>query len=289
MKNNSDKVIKQSVMGKVAHPKFIGYRVDTQGRPQVIPGTGAINYNVKVGDSAFGWAGDHIEPGVTIKNPDTHENAALNIFACIGNEAKVVTGEARGAKGFVTGSHGGVEHVMVYFDQDTLEKMTTEDKVMIKGYGQGFELIDYPEIKLMSIDPDLFGKIDFIESEGLVHVPVVAEVPFALMGSGVGSSYSQKGDYDLITSDMKEIERLGLDQLRFGDFVLIKDTDCSYGLGGYLPGAVSIGVVIHSDCIKNGHGPGISIVMTSKKTLIKGLIDKNANVADYMLGISTID
>jgi len=269
-------------MGKVSHPRFMGYRVDTEGRPRVIPGTGAINYNVKVGDSVYGWAGDHIEPGVTIKNKDTHENAALNIFACIGNEAKIVSGDAKGAKGFVTGSHGGVEHVMVHFDVDTLEQMTTEDRIMIKGYGQGYELLDFPDVKVMSIDPDLFEKLGVVELEGVLEVPVVANVPHALMGSSVGSGYSQKGDYDLITSDMEEIKRLGLDQLRFGDFVLIQDTDCSYGLGGYSPGATSIGVVIHSDCIKNGHGPGISIVMTTKKSFLKGKIDKSANVADLM-------
>lgn len=282
MRTNRDKVIKHSVQGKVAHPKFAGYRVDTEGNPRVIPGTGAINYNVKVGDSAFGWAGDHIEPGVTMKNPDNHENAALNIFSCIGNEARVVNGEAKGSKGFVTGSHGGVEHVMVYFDEETLDMMTLDDKIIVKGYGQGLELLDYPDIKVMSIDPDLFEKLDIEEKDGKLIVPVVGEIPHALMGSGVGSGFSQKGDYDLITSDMEVIKKHGLDELRFGDFVLIKNTDCSFGLGGYLPGAVSIGVVIHSDCIKNGHGPGISIVMTTKKPIIEGKIDKKANVADLM-------
>ena len=282
MRTNKDKVIKHSVQGKVAHPKFGGYRVDTEGNPHVIPGTGAINYNVKVGDSAFGWAGDHIEPGVTMKNPDNAENAALNIFSCIGNEAKLVSGEAKGAKGFVTGSHGGVEHVMVYFDEETLDLMTLDDKILVKGFGQGFKLLDYPQVKIMSIDPDLFDKLSIEEVEGKLLVPVVAEIPHGLMGSGVGSAYSQKGDYDLITSDMDEIQRLGLDKLRFGDFVLIKDTDCSFGLGGYLEGASTLGVVIHSDCIKNGHGPGISVVMTSKKPIIVGKIDKKANVADLM-------
>lgn len=282
MKTNKEKVIMHSVMGKVSHPRFAGYRVDTQGQPRVIPGTGAISYNVKVGDCAYGWAGDHIEPGVTIKNPDTQENAALNIFACLGNEAKVMTGEAKGAKGFVTGSHGGVEHVMVYFDQDTLEMMSTDDKILVKAWGQGLELLDFPQVKVMSLDPVLFEKLNVREIDGTIEVPVVAVIPHGLMGSGVGSAYSQKGDYDLITSDMDEIRRLGLDQLRFGDFVLIENTDCSYGLGGYLPGAVSIGVVIHSDCIKNGHGPGISIVMTSKDDVIKGRIDKSANLADLM-------
>jgi len=282
MRTNKNKVIKHSVQGKVAHPKFGGYRVDTEGNPHVIPGTGAINYNVKVGDSAFGWAGDHIEPGVTMKNTDGGENAALNIFSCIGNEARVVSGEAKGAKGFVTGSHGGVEHVMVYFDEDTLDKMTLDDKILVKGYGQGLKLLDYPDVKIMSIDPDLLEKLNVKEEDGKLLVPVVAEIPHGLMGSGVGSPYSQKGDYDLITSDMKEIERLGLDQLRFGDFVLIKDTDCTFGLGGYLAGASTLGVVIHSDCIKNGHGPGISVVMTSKKSIIEGVINKKANVADLM-------
>ena len=31
---------------------------------------------------------------------------------------------------------------------------------------------------------------------------------------------------------------------------------------GYLKGAVSIGVVVHSDCVKMGHGPGITTIVT---------------------------
>jgi hypothetical protein len=282
MKTNKDRVVMHSVMGKVSHPKFGGYRVDTNGKPYVIPGTGAINYNVKVGDSVYGWAGDHIEPGVTIKNEDGPSNHALNVFACAGNQAKIVSGDAKGAIGYVLGSHGGVDHVMVQFEEDVLEQMTTEDKILIKGYGQGFELLDYPDIKMMSLDPNLFEKMGIEESDGKIIVPITAKIPHGLMGSGVGSPYSQEGDYDLITSDMDEIQRLGLNNLRFGDFVLIENTDCSYGLGGYLDGAVSIGIVVHSDCIKNGHGPGISILMTSKKPVIEGRIDENANLAHYM-------
>lgn len=282
MKTNKERVVMHSVMGKVAHPKFAGYRVDTDGKPYVVPGTGAISYNVKVGDSVYGWAGDHIEPGVTLKNEDGPSNAALNIFSCAGNQAKVVTGDAKGAIGYVLGSHGGVDHVMVQFEQEVLEQMTTDDKVMIKGFGQGFELLDYPDIKVMSIDPNLFDQMGVKENNGKLIVPVTAFIPHGLMGSGVGSPYSQQGDYDLITSDKKEIERLKLNNLKFGDFVLIENTDCSFGLGGYLEGAVSIGLVVHSDCIKNGHGPGISIVMTSKKPLIEGAYQADANLAHYM-------
>ncbi len=283
MKTNKDKVVMHSVLGKVAHPKFGGYRVDTNGNPYVIPGTGGISYNVKVGDSVYGWAGDHIEPGVTLKNDDGPSNAALNVFSCAGNQAKVVSGDAKGAIGYVLGSHGGVDHLMVQFPQETLELMTPDDKVMIKGYGQGLELLDYQEIKVMSIDPDLLERMGIREENGQLIFPITARIPHGLMGSGVGAPYSQQGDYDLITSDRDEIERLGLDQLRFGDFVLIENTDCSFGLGGYLTDAVTIGIVIHSDCIKNGHGPGISVVMTSKKPLIVGEIKEDANLANYMV------
>jgi hypothetical protein len=282
MKTNKDRVVMHSVMGKVAHPKFGGYRVDSHGTPYVIPGTGAITYNVKVGDSVYGWAGDHIEPGVTLKNEDGPSNAALNVFSCAGNQAKVITGDAKGSIGYVLGSHGGVDHVMVQFDQKVLEQMTTDDKVLIKGYGQGLELLDYPDVKVMSIDPDLFERMGIAEENGKLIVPITARIPHGLMGSGVGSPYAQQGDYDLITSDRNEIKRLDLGNLRFGDFVLIENADCSYGLGGYLEGAVSLGIVVHSDCIKNGHGPGISIIMTTKKPLIEGRIDLSANLANYM-------
>lgn len=282
LKTNRNKVVMHSVQGCVSHPKFGGYRVSTEGKPMVIPGTGAISYNVKVGDCAFGLVGDHIEPGVTIKNITSDaENAALNIFSCIGNQAKIISGDAKGALGYVTGSHGGVEHVMVYFASDILEQMTTDDKVLIKGYGQGLALNDYPDVKLMSIDPDLFEKLPIEEKKGQLVIPVVAVIPPVLMGSGVGAPYSQKGDYDLITADRAEIARLGLDKLRFGDFVYIEDTDCSYGLGGVVKNAGAVGVVVHSDCIKNGHGPGISIIMTSRKALLSPKIVKCANLVDY--------
>lgn len=282
IRTNKDRVVMQSLQGKVHHPGFIGYRVDTDGNPLVIPGTGAITYNVKVGDLAFGLAGDHVEPGVSLHNADINESNALNIFSCIGNEARVVSGDAKDAKGFVTGIHGGIEHVIVYFDNDTLEKMTIDDKVLIKGYGQGLELLDYPELKMMSIDPNLFEKMNIKEQDGKLIVPVTAKIAQTLMGSGVGAGFSQKGDYDLITSDRKLIEELGLDKLRFGDIVLLEDSDNTFGIGARLPGAVTIGVVVHSDCIKAGHGPGITVIMSSKEPVIKGIIDKGANIADLM-------
>jgi hypothetical protein len=282
MKTNKDKLVVQSVQGKIVHPQFNGYRVTTDGMPLVLPATGGITYNIQVGDDAFGWVGDHVEPGVTIKNEQSAENAALNVFACIGNEAKVISGDAKGSMGYVSGSHGGVEHVMVAFPNEVLEQLTLDDKIMVKTYGQGFEIEGFEDVKVMSIDPHLFEKMAITIEENALVVPVAAVIPQHLMGSGVGAPYSQKGDYDLITSDRAQIAALGLDKLRFGDFVRLQDCDNTYGLGGTLPGAVSIGVVIHSDCIKNGHGPGISIVMSCKMPRIKGRLTADANLKNYM-------
>lgn len=281
LKTNRDKVVKWSVMGKIHHPIGGGYRITHEGVPMVLPATGGISYNVKIGDSAFGWAGDHVEPGVSIRNENKDENAALMTFACIGNEAKVVSGEAAGEKGYVTGMHGGIDHVLICFEQSTLEKLTIDDKIMIKAYGQGLSLDKHPEVKLMSIDPDMFEKMNITEKDGKLQVPVVAVVPPYLMGSGIGSASAYTGDYDIMTGDEAEIKRLGLDKLKFGDLVLLQDCDNSYGRG-YLKGAVSVGVIVHSDCVKAGHGPGVTTIMVSKTSDIEPIIDENANIGKFI-------
>ena len=281
LRTNKEKIVKWSVQGKIHHPLGGNYRITHEGVPMILPATGGISYNVSIGDSAFGWVGDHVEPGVSIRNENTTENAALMTFACIGNEAKVVSGDGKGAKGYVTGMHGGIEHVMICFEKEDLENLAIDDKILIKAYGQGLKLEGFEDIQLMSIDPDLLEKLGITEKDGKLQVPVVAEVPPYLMGSGIGSPSAYTGDYDIMTADTEEIKRLGLDKLRFGDLVLLEDCDNTYGRG-FLKGAVSIGVVIHSDCVKAGHGPGITTMITSKKSIIEGIIDKDANIGNYM-------
>ncbi|MCU9809315.1 DUF4438 domain-containing protein [Paraclostridium sp. AKS46] len=281
LKTNKDKVVKWSVQGKIHHPLALSYRVTHEGKPVILPSTGGISYNVKIGDCVYGLAGDHVEPGVSIRNEDVRESNALMTFACIGNEAKVVSGEAKGAKGYVTGMHGGIEHVLVHFDEETLENLAIDDKIMVKAYGQGLKLEGFDDIHIMSIDPNLFEKLGIIEKDGKIQVPVVAKVPPYLMGSGIGSSSAYTGDYDIMTADFDEIKRLGLDKLKFGDLVLLEDCDNTYGRG-YLKGAVSIGVIVHSDCVTLGHGPGVTTIMVSKTPIIEGIIDGNANISKYI-------
>lgn len=288
VKTNADKLVKISVQGKVANPFHRGmFFVDDKGVPFALPGTGGITYNVKVGDPAFGWAGDHIEPAVSTcaneKDRGGFVNAAYNFYACIGNEATVINGDAKNAKGIVTGHHGGIEHVIIDFPDSALKKMNLDSKILIKACGQGLELSDYPEIKVMNIAPNLFKKLGIKENkkDNTISVPVTHIVPGKLMGSGVGSITPHKGDYDIMTQDESMVKEHKLDTLKFGDIVAITDHDNSYGRT-YQSGAVTIGVVIHSDCLKAGHGPGVSNIITCRNSKIVPVVNKNANIGKYL-------
>ena len=286
LRTNKDKLVMISVQGAVApHVRKQAFRIDAEGAPFALPGVGGITYNVRVGDPAFGWAGDHIEPGVSTaakfeKRAD-ELNRAYNILSCIGNEARVVSGDAKGARGVVTGHHGGIEHVLVDFDDDTLDKLCIEDKILIRSYGQGLRLLDYPDVKLFNLDPALLELMNPEEVDGRLRVKVAAAVPAVLMGSGIGSSDVASGDYDITTTDRAEISRLRLDKLRFGDIVALADCDNLYGRS-YRRGAMSIGVVVHSDCLLAGHGPGVATIMTCASPIIQPVPDDSANIGRYL-------
>lgn len=287
LKTNKEKVVKISVQGKVAFPMAIRpHEVDAQGKPFLLPSIGGITYNVKVGHPAFGWAGDHIEPGVSTLVDEEKRygapNTAYHFYSCVGNEAVVVTGKAKGKKGIVTGHHGGAEHVIIDFADDVLEKLNMDDKFLVKGWGQGLKLLDYPDIHLYSLDPDLLQKIGVRELKGgKIEVEVAALVPGHLMGSGTGSTSLGTGDYDIMTTDRAEIASLGLDKLRFGDFVAIMDHDNVYGRS-WRKGAVTIGIVIHADCMLAGHGPGVTTLISSTKPLIVPRLSRHANIAEIL-------
>lgn len=282
-KCNKESLVMQSVTGNIRHP-YVGspYNVSHEGKPFSLPSVGAICYNVKIGDSVYGLRGDHIEPGVTIQNPDEKENGALNTLACVGNKAKVVSGDAKGAEGFVCGTHGGCEHVICYFPTESLEAMVPGDKILVKAQGQGMLIEGFEDtVAAMNIDPELFDKLNITVEDGKLTVPVVAKVPAYLMGSGIGGSTAYRSDYDIMTADREEIKRLGLDKLRFGDIVMLENCDTVFGRG-YYGGAVTIGIVVHSDCLLAGHGPGVTTLLASKTPIIEGRIDPKANLADIM-------
>ena len=284
LKTNKRNLVIQSVHGKI-HSPIMGpspYRISHEGKPMILHGTGGITYNFKIGDSCMDLVGDHVEPGVSIRNEDAAENRALNILSCVGNEARVTSGDAKGAKGFVTGSHGGIDHVMIYFPEEDLEKMAIDDKIQIKANGLGLEIEGYEDITVMNLDPNLFEKLGIKENvDGQLEIPVVTEIPAHLMGSGIGSATSFTGDYDITTGDEEAVKKYGIDKLRFGDLVLLRDCDNTFGRQ-YLEGAVTIGVIVHSNCILAGHGPGVTGLFSCKTSKIKGIIDEKANLAHFL-------
>ena len=114
-----------------------------------------------------------------------------------------------------------------------------------------------------------------------LEVRVTHIVPAAIMGSGLGSNQVNSGDYDIQLFDSGVVEQYGLGSLRLGDLVAIIDADHSFGRI-YRQGAVSVGVVVHTNCVTAGHGPGVTTLMTSSDGKIVPQIDKNANIASLL-------
>lgn len=289
LKLNTDQLVKVSVIGEVASPVFReAYQISHQGEALNLPSVGGIVYNVKIGDPVRNWIGDHIEPGVSTYNKEgkeerySPENMGYNLLSCIGNQTTVISGKAKGAKGVVTGSHGGIEHVLIDFSDEILEKLAHGDKIQIKAFGLGLAIVDHPEIKFFNLDPQLLVKINpKFNRQGQLEFPVVAEIPPYLMGSGLGQRSMAKSDYDIMMADETTTKKLRLEKLRFGDLVAIKDHDTSFGIC-FRPGAVTVGVIVHSDCVLAGHGPGVTVIATSKKEGIKPILNKNASIGYYL-------
>lgn len=283
---NEDQLVTVSVMGHIVHPSFPGlpaepYRLSADGVPFLLPTYGGIVYNVSVGDSAYGWQADCVHPGVSVSFPNDLGNRGLNIFACVGNVAVVMSGSAQGARGVVTGKSGRFsEHVILHFPKAVREKMAIGDKIVIRAAGVGLEIPGYPSMRLKSLSPTLLNALDPSIADGKVKVPVVATVPPHLIGAGAGLT-SEGGSIHIQTTDKAEVAKHGLDTLRLGDIVALGDTDSRYS-HGYLRGAVGIGVVGQTDGPRAGYGPGVTLLMTDAKGLIAPVPTPGTNLVDLL-------
>lgn len=287
LKTNADKLIETAVQGQAIFPGAGGWRPSHDGKSLMLPGVGGITYNLKVGDSAYGWAADHAEPCVSatasIEKREQGINLSFNYFACVGNEARILTGEAKGTRGVVTGTHGGCEHVMIDFPDSALEVLTFEDRIQIRTRGQGLRLLDYPHLLIWSLDPALLEKMGVEEDaqERLLRIPVAGIVPPELLGSGLGRTDGFKADIDIQTSDADMIQEHKLDALKLGDVVALMDYKSFYGWS-YQKGAVTIGVVTHTDSFTAGHGPGVTTLITSLMGELTPFIQTDANIGRYL-------
>lgn len=285
LRTNKDALIVTAVEGVVQPPYNRDYSVNYEGQSRVDIGMASINYSVSLGDPAYGWANaDHVEPDVTIQGRDrpSPSECALAILACIGNEARVLSGEARGGRGYYIGRHAGSDD-LVWFPKEVLEKLALNDRILVKARGVGLTIEGFEDVRVNKLAPEVLEKIGItIEGEQLV-VPVVMEVPGHIMGSGIGGSFIETVDYDIQTTCPETVEELGLKKLRLGDLVAIRDHYDFYGRGRY-EGAITIGVCIHGFSDLAGHGPGLNPILSAMPGRIKTRIDPNANMA-FILGL----
>ncbi len=279
---NEEVLVAVSVMGAVSHPTFPGlpaepYRLAADGTPFLLPTYGGVVYNVSVGDSAYGWRADCVHPGVSIAHPSDTGNRGLNIFACVGNEAVIMTGEVKGQKGVVTGKSGRFsEQVIVHFPKAVREGVAVGDKIVVKSRGVGMVALEHPSVKFKSLSPELLRALGVRSDGAKLEVPVVATVPAHLLGAGAGLT-SEGGSLHLQTTDRPAVEAAGLDSLRLGDLVALTDYDSRYG-HGYLRGAVGVAVVGQTDGPRAGYGPGLTLLMTDALGVLEPVLTPDTNL-----------
>ena len=279
LKTNEKKLIKMSIGGYVTQPSFKnpGYIPDNDGNSVILPGMYGVVNNVKVGDKAFGWNGDHIEPGVSIDSENIDKHFALHYLVCTGNKAIVRSGEAKGKTGIVTGEHA---RNLIHFEQNILEKICVGDQIDIITHGRGLRLLDFPEIEIKKIDPNLLKSMNFkVENKKLI-VDVAIELPIKIMGSGAELN-SEYVDQDLMSGDRSLMKKLKIDQMKLGDLIVINHADHRWGRS-YKKDHVSIAICIHGDSVMTGHGPGIMTIMTGTKKNLGWRINKKANLKNIL-------
>ena len=278
--NNENNLIEMAVSGAITTPSVRPgqYIPHPDGQATLLPGMFGITYNVRCGDRAFGWAGDHVEPGVSIDDDaNSGRHHALHYLNCIGNEAMVTSGMATGERGIVVGEHA---RILVQFSPEAHDIMAPGDQIQIMTKGQGLTLTDYPSIALKKLSPRLFHAMAITESAGRLQVNVAMELPIRIMGSGAELN-SEYVDQDLMSGDRALMAELGIERMRLGDLVAIRHADHHWGRS-YRKNAVSICLCIHGDSIMTGHGPGILTLMTARDRNIDFTINPNANLANLL-------
>lgn len=107
------------------------------------------------------------------------------------------------------------------------------------------------------------------------------EFPGYLMGSGIGwSTDTDPVDYDIQTTDPKQVKKFNMEKLRLGDIVCLRDQLYINGRGHW-KGAKTVGVIIHGASTYADHGPGVNPIMSTKDGGFEVKKVENENIADY--------
>jgi hypothetical protein len=281
---NENELLVTAVAGEVTSPSMgmNPYEVAADGTPVVPVGAGGVCYNVKLGMAAIGWAGDQVEPGVSIANPAESANEALNVFACVGNHVVVRSGAAAGAKGVVTGKHEAFmsyKHVLVQLEDAALEQVVPGDLFLVHACGRGMRVIDLPQVACHSLGPELWHAWSPELRDGRLVVRVTRVLPPEVMGMGTGRVSAATS-----VAIQRGVPGGDLDGLRLGDLVAVRDWDATY-YTGYREGALTVGVVVCGDSPILGNGPGMTLLLSTPGDSIEPSIDAAGNIAE-LLGIT---
>jgi len=283
IKTNKDKLLALAFQGQVAPAQVVRtYQATWDGRAKMCIGVGGINYNLKTGMEVFGWAnGDRAEPGVATDGggKDAQKNGYRQKTG-VGNSVQVTSGDAKGDYGTIIGKHGyrlpgNAQHVLVHFKDDTLDNLNIGDKIKVKARCIGLKIKGYDDVMIHSSSPELIEDV-----KGKLRVPVALEVPAKIVGSGYGTQ-AHSSHIDIQTCYPPDIKEYGLDRLRFGDIVALRDVGSDYGRH-YYRGATTIGIVCSGPSELSGQGIGVTTILSNIEGKIEVVESKDANLVNIL-------
>lgn len=285
------RLVTVSLLGAVEHPALDGspYRIDRDGRPYVPAGDGGIVLGLELGDSVFALDADHAAPGACLVHADPAARHALAAYACVGNEVRVRTGAAVGARGAVLGKRGEEGRVIAGFAPADLARLRPGDEVSVRARGQGWRPPGLPpEAAVMNLDPGILPALPISLPEAgtgteAVTVGVRVTVPSRLAGNGIGRP-AAAWDLDLQLPPPGPDGAGGpasgdsvLGGIALGDLVAVSDLDVRYNMG-YRRGWMTVGIVVHGASPQPGHGPGITPLLTGPAAALRVHADAAGHV-----------
>lgn len=261
----------QAEVTPLCEPGYLGLQLNEDGTGIAMPAAGGICKNFRVGDRCSEVLGVHIAPGVNIKGAGGSDGA-LNCYAGTGTRIKLMGSDGAG---YVLGScspfTGGI--FTAAFPKETMQSMNGDERFILDCSCCGLQMTDWPDI-MCHIDPELLERLPIKEENGSLLVPVAHILPERTCGGLGGDVLS------VMMTDPTDRTELGLDELRFGDFVMFTDIDSTFG-GAFLEGAVTIGVVTDSGAPHVGGGPTVSVLFSCKTDRLGGYISDEGNLGCY--------
>jgi hypothetical protein len=287
IKTNKEKVLVMAVQARIASPQpSRSYITTWDGRPKFAIGIGGINYNLRLGDRVFGWAAaDRATVGVAAESVEEgRSGGSWNTCTSIGNEVKVLSGQASGKKGVVIGKFLNIvtfgNFDLIHFDDSVLEKLAIGDLLQVKACGAGLEIEGFKDVFIHGLAPDVLEKLEVKDVGGRLEVPVVKVIPAEIMGQGAGMG-SLTGIWHVQTCYPPDIKKYGLDELRFGDLVLLQDVQTDYGKS-YYKGGATVAVVSSGPSDLSGLGIGVTPVLSTRFGKLVPRIDPGSNIGRYL-------